>query len=202
MYRYITLGIDEKGHVYGLELKDGESGGFRHNSLGYATSCAVIRPVPSETLEYCRNDMDSVREWWKMAVADDHTELGLEDYFKQMLDNDSDSFWYDEDWPAKDESFCYGLLEDHENQTLKAGGFKGEDPNGGDFRKHVEKLIADSDEIDIDGDDIATWESAGLWAPSEPFVIELAPREILDEYYSHLAKTDKDFKMNQQEDNQ
>lgn len=196
MTRYVTMGIDEKGQVYGLELADSGGDGFRVNPLGLSTSCVVIRPVPRETLEYCRNDMDSVREWWKMAVADDHTELGLEDYFKQMLDADSDSFWCDEDWPAKDESFCYGLLEDHENPTLKAGGFKGEDQNGGDFRKHVEKLIADSDEIDIDGDDIATWESAGVYPPENPFVIELAPREILDEYYAHLAKTDAKFKEN------
>jgi len=34
-----------------------------------------------------------------------------------------------------------------------------------------------------------------------PIVIELAPRWLLDEYYEHLAKTDKDFKINQQEDN-
>lgn len=197
MSRYVTMGVDKLGYLYGIELDESGKQGehrFRYNPLGYATSCSVIRPVSSDTMAFYQGDMESVREWWQDAVAGNHTVLGLEDFFKECVENECDGFWYDESWPAKDESGCYELLEDPENPTLKAGGFSGDDENGGDFRKHVEKLIEESDAINLTHEDMATWEAAGWWAPSEPFVIELAPRDILDEYYLHLEKTHDQFR--------
>lgn len=197
MRRYVTMGIDEEGQVYGLELAEGGGDGFRVNPLGLSTSCVVIRPVSSDTMAYYQGDRESVREWWQVAVSDGQTELGLEDFFKEKMGDDGrDGVWYDESWPGKDESWCHELLEDPENPTLKAGGFKGDDFNGGDFRKHVEKLILDSEDIDLDRDGLVTWEASGCWPPEKPFLIELAPREYLDAYYAHLVKTVPKFKEN------
>ena len=77
MKRYITLGADEDGQVYGLAL--GEDGRWRRNPLGLSTSCAVIRPVTKRSYEYMTEDPQSVKEWWQAAVQDDKTELGLAD---------------------------------------------------------------------------------------------------------------------------
>lgn len=202
METLITLGVDKGGLVYGLNIKaaDNERGwDWERNPAGYSTSCDVIRPVPEDILEYMRKNPYSVRERWKESVAEDKTNLGLEDFFNRCLEESSERVWCHEGWPRKDESFCYELLEDPVNPTLKAGGFHGDDENGGDFRKHVEKLIVGSDAIDLKREDIATWECAGCFPPDEPFVIELAPRWILDEYYAHLAEKHRGFRKNMKE---
>lgn len=38
------------------------------------------------------------------------------------------------------------------------------------------------------------WEAAGVFPPKKPFVVEFAPKELLEEYYAHLRKTCKEFK--------
>ena len=67
MSRYITLGADESGEVYGLEVND--DGTWRRNSLGLSTNCVVIRPVTKENYEYMTEDPESVEDLWKAAVA-------------------------------------------------------------------------------------------------------------------------------------
>lgn len=191
--KYITIGIDKHGEVYGLELNE-DGTGFVHNSLGYSTSCAVIRPVDRRTLEYYREDADSVKDIWKEAVAHDHTEDGLEDYFESLLP-DCESVFDDTDdqsWPFKDESDCYELLLDMDNPTVKTYWYADDG-----LRRYIERCIQENADINIpttDKHDIATWESSGWFPPKEPFVVELAPHEFIEAYYKHLEDTDQEFK--------
>lgn len=191
--RYITLGIDKRGEVYGLVLKDGSEDDFKKNSLGYSTSCAVIRPVDQRTLEYYREDTESIKDLWKLAVEHDQTELGLDDYFEDSLSESGSVFEDDgEGWPGKDESFCDDLLLDDDNPTVKT--YRLTDDG---LREYIEKCIRESPLIDtrnVDKDDIATWESSGWFPPKEPFVVELAPHELLEKYYRHLEETYPEFK--------
>lgn len=64
--RYITLGADENGQVYGLEL--GEDGKWKRNSFRrLSTSCAVVRPVTKENYEYVTGDPESAKDLWQAA---------------------------------------------------------------------------------------------------------------------------------------
>lgn len=90
MRKYMTLGVDKDGQVYGIEIDD--KGTFAWNSLGYTTSCVVIRPVSKETLDYLRKDEESVLEIWQMAVHDDRTRLGLKEFFKEAMESDANSW--------------------------------------------------------------------------------------------------------------
>ena len=207
MDRYVTLGADEDGQVYGLEV--GKDNDWIMNSLGYSTSCVVIRPVNRETYEYLTEDPQSEKETWQMAVASDQTELGLEDWFEEYR-NSGDVF---------DESFVYGLLADDDNPTVRKHNLSikkrmdedGEtdesdgivrsdgiwDENGQpmSFRRRVEMALVESDDVASvdDVDDVFSWESAGVFPPTKPFVVEFAPKELLEEYYAHLSKTYKEF---------
>ena len=106
MSKYITLGADENGQVYGLEL--GKDGKWERNSLGYSTSCAVVRPLSKENYEYVTEDPESAKEIWQSCVAAGKTELGLEAWFKEYVSND-DPF---------DASFVFELLDDESNPTV------------------------------------------------------------------------------------
>ena len=75
MARYITLGSDEDGQVYGLELN--EDGRWRRNPLGYRTSCVVIRPVSEATDRYLTKNPWSAIDLWKASVSEGKTEKGL-----------------------------------------------------------------------------------------------------------------------------
>lgn len=190
--RYITIGIDRRGEVYGLNLKSGKEDDFEKNSLGYSTSCAVIRPVDQRTLEYYREDTESIKDLWKLAVENDKTELGLDDFFKDELSECGSVFGDDEGWPSKDESFCDDLLLDEDNPTVKTYGYTDDS-----LRAYVEKCIRESPLIDtrnVDRHSIATWESSGWFPPKEPFVVELAPHEFLEKYYRHLEETYPEFR--------
>lgn len=178
---YITLGADENGQVYGLELN--EDGSWRRNPLGYSTSCAVICPMSRENYEYATEDPESAKDVWKSCVAADNTELGLEDWFNAYVLNGE----------ALDESFVFELLDDEDNPTVHGkGGVFGDFK----FRKFVERAILESEDIpDINTeDDIYGWECSGLFSPKKPFVVEFAPKELLEEYYAHLRETYKEFK--------
>lgn len=182
MDRYVTLGADEDGQVYGLEV--GTDNDWIRNSLGYSTSCVVIRPVNRETYEYLTEDPQSAKERWQMDVAADQTELGLEDWFREYCGS-NDVF---------DKSFVYGLLEDGENLTVKKWNAKHKDET---FRLHVEQSILDSPLCPSlqTAYEIHDWESAGLFPPKKPFVVEFAPKKLLKEYYAHLRKTYKEFEV-------
>lgn len=180
--RYITLGADKHGQVYGLELND--DGTWRRNPLGYATSCVVIRPIKKEVYEYITEDPESAKELWKQCVAADRTEKGLEEWFDDYKDSD-DLF---------DKSFVTELLDGEDNPTVSqwedgriAGGYI----EFASFREYVEDAMINSAEVSgIEcGDDVYEWEASGLFSPERPFVLELATREILDEYYAHLKST-------------
>ena len=168
MGRYITLGADEYGQVYGLKLS--YDGTWERNRLGYATSCVVIRPMKTE----------SEKELWQQCVATDKTEKGLYEWFNYYKDSD-DLF---------DKSFVSELLNDEDNPTVSH--WEEDRIADGDHEfasfKYVEDALINSDEVSgIEcGDDVYDWEASGLFAPERPFVLEFATREILDEYYAHL----------------
>ena len=174
MARYITLGADENGEVYGLEL--GEDGKWERNSLGLSTSCAVVRPVSKENYEYMTEDPQSVKEWWQAAVQDDRTELGLDDWFEE-LDKDE----------LRDTSFTFELLDDVDNPTVAK--------HYPDFRKYLERRLVRARRVTgvSCGDDVYDWESSGWFPPRRPFVVKFAPKELLEEYYAHLRETYKEF---------
>lgn len=201
MTRYITLGADENGEVYGLEL--GGGGEWERNPSGLSTSCAVVRPLSREMYEYLTEDPESAKELWQSCVAADRTELGLEEWFKEYVSN-NDPF---------DASFVFELLDDEENPTVHRHNLSvkkrideaddsenlddvwGEDGQPISFREHLKKALLESPEVGIyDEDDIYEWESSGFFPPKRPFVVEFAPKELLEEYYAHLRKTCKEFK--------
>ena len=186
MGRYVTLGADENGEVYGLEVD--ETGKWKRNPLGLSTSCAVIRPMTRASYEYLTEDPRSAKEVWKICVADDRTELGLEEWFEEYTT-------YDDQFDA---SFVFELLDDNDNPTItrwcddrvEDGDHKFEA-----FRGHVEATLVRSPEVPAvtSDDDVYDWECAGWFPPKKPFVVEFAPKELLEEYYAHLRETSKEF---------
>ena len=182
MGRYITLGADESGEVYGLEL--GEDGRWKRNSLGLSTSCAVVRPMTRETYEYMTEDPESAKELWQIAVSNDRTELGLEEWFREYVSTD-DPF---------DASFVFELLDDESNPTVAPFGRSDANDGSSGFREHLKKALLESPDTTIhDEDDVYRWEYSGWFSPRRPFVVEFAPKELLEEYYAHLRKTYKEF---------
>lgn len=211
MNRYITLGADENGEVYGLEL--GEDGRWVRNPLGLATSCTVIRPLSKENYEYVTEDPESAKELWQIAVRDDRTELGLQEWFEEYVANDD----------PIDASYVFELLEDDDNPTVskhnlyikkriedsyeadeedetdeedclgRSDCIWDEDGQPMSFRRRVELELVESDVVES-ADDVYEWECSGWFPPKRPFVVEFAPKELLEEYYAHLRKTYKEFK--------
>lgn len=182
MSRYITLGADENGQVYGLELN--EDGSWRSNPLGYSTSCAVIRPMTKEAYEYMAEDYKSVEEPWKYAVQAGETELGLKDWFEE-LDKDT----------LIDQSSVFELLDDEHNPTVAPFGRSDANDGSSGFREHLKKALLESPDTTIScEDDVYSWECSGWFPPERPFVVEFAPKELLEEYYAHLRRTYEEFK--------
>ena len=183
MSRYITLGADRRGEVYGLEVND--DGTWRRNSLGLSTNCVVIRPVTKANYEYMTEDPESVEDLWKSAVAAGQTQQGLDDWFKAF---DADELM--------DMSWVFELLEDNDNPAVKAWGSAQPAESGVDFRDHVADALINS--AGVEGveseDDVYEWEASGCFPPSEPFAVEFAPKAVLEEYYAHLRETSKEFR--------
>ena len=183
MSKYITLGADEDGQVYGMEL--GEDGKWKRNPLGHSTSCVVIRPVTKETYEYITEDPESAKELWQACVAAGNTEIGLEEWFKEYTSYDTPL-----DVPSV---FC--LLDDESNPTVSPFGRSDANDGSSGFREHLKKMLLESPDVNIsDEDDIYEWENSGWFPPKKPFVVEFAPKDLLEEYYAHLRKTYKEFK--------
>lgn len=182
MSKYITLGADEEGQVYGLELN--EDGSWKHNSLGYYTSCDVIRPVTKDMYEYVTEDPESARDLWKGCVAAGRTELGLDEWFKEYVTYD-DPF---------DKSSVFELLDDESNPTVAPFGRSDANDGTSGFREHLKKALLESTATSVEcEDDVYDWESSGWFPPKKPFVVEFAPKELLEEYYAHLRKTYREF---------
>ena len=183
MKRYITLGADERGEVYGLELN--EDGKWRRNPLGFPTSCDVIRPVPREIYEYMTEDPESAKEYWQQCVAADETEEGLKEWFDDYVSNGDGPF---------DVSFVFGLLDDENNPTVAPFGQSDANDGTSRFREHVKNALLESPDVAVSyEDDIVEWECSGMFPPKRPFAVEFAPRELLDEYYAHLRETSRGF---------
>lgn len=181
MDRYITLGADENGEVYGLELN--EDGGWRRNPLGLSTSCAVIRPVTRRSYEYMTEDPQSAKEQWQAAVQGGGTELGLDDWFKGLDEDD-----------LLDTSFVFELLDDEGNPTVAPFGISDANDGTSRFREHLKKALLESTDTSIEcEDDVYSWEASGLFPPKKPFAVEFAPKGLLEEYYAHLRETCKEF---------
>ena len=180
MRKYITIGADARGEVYGLELNDDT---WRRNPLGLSTSCVVIRPISKSDYIDITTNPENARELWHQAVTDGHTDLGLKAWFKEV-------YLADERFGPIDKSFVYELLDDPENPTVAAFP-------GGRFRQALRKTLVESDKVeDIDDpNEVYEWEASGCFPPTEPFAVELAPKELLEEYYQHLRETSKEFKM-------
>ena len=182
MNRCITLGADEEGQVYGLDL--GDDGRWKRNELGYYTSCYVLRPMSKEDYEYMTEDPESAKDIWQSCVAAGKTELGLEDWFGEYMSYD-DPF---------DTSFVFELLDDECNPTISPFGKSSSNDGTSGFREHLKKALLESPDVNVsDEDEIYAWECAGWFAPKKPFVVEFAPKELLEEYYAHLRKTYKEF---------
>lgn len=182
MSKYITLGADENGQVYGLEL--GKDGKWERNSLGYSTSCAVVRPLSKENYEYATEDPESAKDLWQACVAEGRTELGLEEWFEEYVSND-DPF---------DASFVFELLDDESNPTVAPYGRSDANDGSSGFREHLKKALLESPDTTIScEDDVYSWECSGWFPPKRPFAVEFAPKELLEEYYAHLRKTCKEF---------
>lgn len=205
MKRYITLGADENGEVYGLKLR--EDGKWERNSLGLSTSCAVVRPLSREDYEYMTEDPESAKELWQSCVAADKTELGLEEWFEEYVSNND----------PLDASFVFELLDDESNPTVSKHNLsirKRMDEEGEtnesdyivssdsiwdevgqpmSFRHRVELALVESNDV-ASVDDVCHWECSGWFPPNKPFVVEFAPKELLYEYYAHLRETCKEFK--------
>lgn len=181
MSRYITLGADSHGEVYGLEMND--DGTWRRNPLGFSTSCVVIRPVKKAYYEYLTEDPQSAKDQWKLAVAADQTEEGLDDWFRE-LDVEE----------LMDMSGIYELLDDNDNPTVRE--WTARDTSSRLFREHAEAALAESEAVtDVKSmDDVYEWEASGWFPPTEPFAVEFAPKEALEGYYAHLRETCKEFK--------
>ena len=182
MGRFVTLGADENGEVYGLEVD--KTGKWKRNPLGLSTSCAVIRPMTRASYEFLTEDPQSAKEIWKRAVSADKTILGLADWFEEYVSYD-DPF---------DTSFVFELLDDENNPTIAPFGMSDANDGTSKFREHVTKVFLESPDVGVsDEDDVAAWEASELFPPKKPFVVEFAPKELLEEYYAHLRETSKKF---------
>lgn len=184
MERYITLGADENGEVYGLKL--GEDGKWERNSLGLSTSCAVVRPLSRENYEYVTEDPESAKELWQSCVAADRTELGLEEWFREYVLSD-DPF---------DASFVFELLDDESNPTVAPFGRSDANDGSSGFREYVRRRLVRARKVTgvVVEDDVYAWECSGWFPPKKPFAVEFAPKGLLKEYYAHLRETYKEFK--------
>lgn len=123
------------GEVYGVEdEKVGCDGIF---------CFCVIRPVSKEQFEDYKDIhfwMDNEREYWVDAVRCEKTDLGLEDYFKELLKEHEGN----EDFLLKDDSFTDMLDEDSDLY--------------GEVVDYIQK------DLDIE---VATFECSGLYPPKE-----------------------------------
>ena len=133
--------------------------------------------MSKENYEYMTEDPQSVKEWWQAAVKDDRTELGLDDWFKE-LDKDE----------LRDPSFTFELLDDVDNPTVAK--------RYPDFRKYLERRFVRARKVTgvFCENDVYEWEAGGFFPPTRPFVVEFAPKKLLEEYYAHLRETCKEFK--------
>lgn len=159
---YITLGMDKGGQIYGIPVD--ENGNFNHDA---PPSCVVIRPVSQKSMDYYRNDEESMLEDWKAQVQADQTRLGLKEFFEEALNENYDPEW----WPGKDESFVDNLIAS--NGVGESGKVLFQD-----CLMDAEKRI---------GEELGTWEAAGWFRPDSRFEVVYGPHELVDAYYAAIG---------------
>ena len=93
-----------------------------------------------------------------------------------------------------DTSFVYDLLDNESNPTVAPFGRSDANDGSSGFREHLKKALLESpDTTVVVEDDVYNWECSGWFPPRKPFVVEFAPKELLEEYYAHLRETCKEF---------
>jgi len=135
--------------------------------------CDVLRPVSAEMLEELR-DASSYKEYcrdlWQCAVQAGTTELGLEDFAQELID-EADCDNDEEAFPYKDESGLEYLTEEE--------------------RKTADKFLLEHDNIEV-----GTWECGGIYNPDSferngkkfrkfDYVFD---RKLARQYYKSLKK--------------
>ena len=103
----------------------------------------VIRPVKAELLAELR-DPDTYKEYcrdlWESAVHSGNTELGLQEFAQELID-EADVDNDDEAFPCKDDSDCQYLIDE--------------------LREEADTYLEENEGIEV-----GTWESAGCYAPA------------------------------------
>ena len=103
----------------------------------------VIRPVSAYLLAELR-DPDTYKEYcrdlWKDAVHSGNTELGLQEFAQECID-EADVDNDDEAFPYKDDSDCQYLIDE--------------------LREEADTFLEENE-----GFEVGTWESAGCYAPA------------------------------------
>ena len=83
---------------------------------------------------------------------------------------------WDSRWYAREEKVGDLIVEDYK------------------IRKYLKKTLLESPSTSVSWeDDVFEWESSGWFPPTKPFVVEFAPKELLEEYYAHLRETYERF---------
>ena len=141
---------------------------FDENGIIY--NFDVLRPVTAEMLEELR-DASTYKNYcddlWRCAVRAGNTELGLEDFAQELIDeadvdNDPEAF------PCKDESGLEYLTENE--------------------RKDADDFLLESEDMEV-----GTWECSGLYPPTHSnsdfkkfdYVFDL---KLATQYYKSLKK--------------
>ena len=127
---------------------------------------SVIRPVSAELLNELHTIqfwMDNYRYWWVDAAKAGTTDLSLEDWFTNLMDEDDDG---EEEFIGKDGSDCHIF-------DLYDG-----------LRERCDRFIKKSRGVDV-----GTWECAGSycprdWSTNAPKKFDLVlDEELAGEYY-------------------
>ena len=159
MTEYKTVGIYDK-EIFIAELDD--KGNFVRFS-------GVLRPVTKEMLEELR-DVDTYKEYcrdlWQCAVQSGDTELGLEDFAQEQLDD-------------------AGIDDDEE-------AFPGKDDSDTQYLTEEERAIAD-DFLFLNNDvEVGTWESSGMYPPDMDNDFKkfdyTFDKKLAKQYYATLKK--------------
>ena len=128
---HIAVGISNK-EIYIASVVDGKFERFD----------GVIRPVSTEQLEYLRDScerMDDYKDLWKQAVQADRTEVGFENWFESVWNEEYDED-DEEDFPGKDSSDTQYLSDED--------------------REAADGYLAESE-----GFEVGTWECSGSYSP-------------------------------------
>ncbi len=160
MEHYKTVGIYDK-EIFIAELDD--KGNF-------VRFIGVLRPVTEKMLDDLRDACtykEYCRDLWVCAVRAGRTELGLEEYAQELIDeacceDDEETF------PGKDDGYVQYLTEEE--------------------REKADKFLLEHEKIEV-----GTWECGGMYSPdsfSEDFkkFDYVFDKKLAKQYYETLKK--------------